>query len=301
MKALLRRAKQDAVAPTATAVTTPLEEAADVDESGKLSLLLPMPLPPLDDSCLVPCGPPRVLLFEEWLPLEAEAQLLAILRSPGRNGDFVQLRGKRTARYGGDPTPPFTPEPLPPWLVTLCEALAASMATNGVDCHRDPAPNHVLVNHYQPGEGIMPHTDGSAYAPKAAILSLGSATVFNFWRDHTHVARGEGPEHEPPTLSLLLPPRSLLVFSEEAYRSHLHGIAARRYDDLDAIVANWTREEQARWAVPGAPTWAQQQLEPPPGEAWAEHQLEPTRLAGSLCRGERFSLTMRYVPPAAEE
>lgn len=32
--------------------------------------------------------------------------------------------------------------------------------------------NHVLVNEYQPGQGIMAHQDGPLYTPAVAILSL---------------------------------------------------------------------------------------------------------------------------------
>ncbi|CAK0911363.1 unnamed protein product, partial [Prorocentrum cordatum] len=157
----------------------------------------------------------------EWLPADAEAQLLGNLR--------------------------------------VCEAVRASLAAGGVLAQYSPVPNHVLVNHYRPGEGIMPHTDGPAYEPAAAILSLGSATVFEFWRDHAHVVGGE-----PPALALLVPPRSLLVFTEEAYSAHLHGIADRRYDEITAV-ANWKGPSSwARWAPS---PWAARQLEPAAAEA----------------------------------
>lgn len=42
-------------------------------------------------------------------------------------------------------------------------------------------PNHVLVNEYLPGQGIMPHEDGAAYRPVVATVSLGSAAVVEFW------------------------------------------------------------------------------------------------------------------------
>ncbi len=42
--------------------------------------------------------------------------------------------------------------------------------------------NHVLVNAYLPGEGIMPHEDGPLYHPAVCILSLGSPAILRFWR-----------------------------------------------------------------------------------------------------------------------
>ncbi|CAK0911367.1 unnamed protein product, partial [Prorocentrum cordatum] len=83
--------------------------------------------------------------------------------------------------------------------------------------------------------------------------------VFEFWRDHAHVVGGE-----PPALALLVPPRSLLVFTEEAYSAHLHGIADRRYDEITAV-ANWKGPSSwARWAPS---PWAARQLEPAAAEA----------------------------------
>ena len=38
--------------------------------------------------------------------------------------------------------------------------------------------NHVLVNEYKPGDGIMPHTDGPAYVPIVATITTGGAQDF---------------------------------------------------------------------------------------------------------------------------
>lgn len=40
-------------------------------------------------------------------------------------------------------------------------------------------PNHVLVNEYHPGEGIMAHEDGPAYHPMVATVSLGAPIVLD--------------------------------------------------------------------------------------------------------------------------
>ncbi|KAI9672830.1 MAG: hypothetical protein M1831_000266 [Alyxoria varia] len=42
-------------------------------------------------------------------------------------------------------------------------------------------PNHILINHYRPGEGIHPHEDGPAYAPVTATVSLGSHAVLDVY------------------------------------------------------------------------------------------------------------------------
>ena len=42
-------------------------------------------------------------------------------------------------------------------------------------------PNHILLNKYKPGDGIMPHKDGPAYYPFVCIISLNSTVLLNFW------------------------------------------------------------------------------------------------------------------------
>ena len=54
------------------------------------------------------------------------------------------------ASPGGNPHPKGTVlEPLPPWL----EAYAARLGDLGI--FGGARPNHVLINEYRPGEGIM--------------------------------------------------------------------------------------------------------------------------------------------------
>lgn len=41
-------------------------------------------------------------------------------------------------------------------------------------------PNHCLINFYEPGQGIMSHTDGPMYQSRVATISLGSFAIMNF-------------------------------------------------------------------------------------------------------------------------
>ena len=36
-------------------------------------------------------------------------------------------------------------------------------------------PNHILLNEYLPGQGIIPHLDGDLFYPTIATVSLGKA------------------------------------------------------------------------------------------------------------------------------
>lgn len=97
-------------------------------------------------------------------------------------------------------------------------------------------PNHVLVNEYEPGQGIMPHTDGPAYHPITATVSLSGCTVLEIYR------KTDAGEREPkPTWRILQEPRSLLITTADMYRDTLHGISELEVDDdlnSDSI-ANW--------------------------------------------------------------
>ncbi|XP_040832331.1 alpha-ketoglutarate-dependent dioxygenase alkB homolog 6 isoform X2 [Ochotona curzoniae] len=125
----------------------------------------------------------------------------------------------------------MVPERLPPWLQRYVDKVSDLSLFGGL-----PA-NHVLVNQYLPGEGIMPHEDGPLYYPTVSTISLGSHTVLEFYepRHPEDDAPTEQPRPLPrPIASLLLEPRSLLVLRGRAYTRLLHGIAATRVDVLEA-------------------------------------------------------------------
>ncbi|XP_010529330.1 PREDICTED: alpha-ketoglutarate-dependent dioxygenase alkB homolog 6 isoform X2 [Tarenaya hassleriana] len=103
------------------------------------------------------------------------------------------------------------------------------------------AVNHVLINEYHPDQGIMPHQDGPAYFPVVAILSLGSPVVMDFSpHPRFRLCHGDSVDQSPDAeacghgidewdrdyhpFSVLMMPRSLLIFKDEAYSNFLHGI-----------------------------------------------------------------------------
>ncbi|KAI9747229.1 MAG: hypothetical protein M1835_002175 [Candelina submexicana] len=116
------------------------------------------------------------------------------------------------------------------------------------------APNHVLVNEYTPGQGIMPHEDGDAYYPLVATVSLGSAIVLDFYSKDGEGQRRRGEEEEEeeeegggPRYRVLQERCSLLVMGGEMYRDYLHGIGELSVDEElrplvsegDGGVVNW--------------------------------------------------------------
>lgn len=66
-----------------------------------------------------------------------------------------------------------------------------------------PTFNHLLINVYPPGVGIMPHFDGPMYKPKVVVLSLGGPSIINFYDSYASKKR---------TASVLLEDKSVHIF-----------------------------------------------------------------------------------------
>lgn len=154
-------------------------------------------------------APDVVFHIPAFVSEEEEAALLrAIDASPPEQ--WTNLSGRRLQNLGGLPRAEgMVPEAMPPWLLSLTNALAAGVFD----------ANHCLLNEYEPGQGIEAHRDGPRFAPRAAILSLGSVAGFDFVDDKGELAA-----------SLMLPPRGLLIFEGSAYEKWLHRVPAVRQD-----------------------------------------------------------------------
>ena len=107
--------------------------------------------------------------------------------------------------------------------------LANELVARGIFSCDEP-PNHVLLNDYQPGQGILPHTDGPVYASRTATLSLGSDVLLNFTKRLT--TEQVGIVDNSPKVQLLLEARSLVVFEQEAYLEYCHGIDMDKYEEF---------------------------------------------------------------------
>jgi len=102
---------------------------------------------------------------------------------------------------------------IPDWLAGLGERLSAE----GIFSR---TPDQVIINEYQPGQGISAHVDCvPCFGDTIASLSLGSACVMDF----TDATTGEKQ-------SRLLESRSLLVLSGHARYHWQHAIPARKSD-----------------------------------------------------------------------
>lgn len=137
---------------------------------------------------------------------------------------WKQLKDRRLQMWGGLVHPKgFIKEELPDWLKSSIKSVCLTGAFGSIH------PNHVLVNEYQPGQGIMPHLDGQLYYPIIATVSLGGHCVLDFYKDNT--SSSGGPQRSY-VFSLFLEPRSLLVLREDLYHQYLHGIEDTKTDCL---------------------------------------------------------------------
>lgn len=84
----------------------------------------------------------------------------------------------------------------------------------------DEPPNHVLLNEYLPGQGILPHTDGPTYASRTATISLMSSVVLEFSKRLSANEIGSSDNSAAGDsglpIQVLLEPGSMIVFEDEA-------------------------------------------------------------------------------------
>jgi alkylated DNA repair protein alkB family protein 6 len=205
---------------------------------------------------------PSLLYLDDAVSEIVASSLEGALGAPAQHSTelFTQLSSRLVAVFGKHPVQQHRdpPTPLPSWLSSLADELVRVGVFEAAT-----KPNNVLVNSYSRSGGIDHHTDGPAYHPVVAILSLGGPMSLSF---RTLLKTEEvGVLGVLEVSSALLMPRSLLVFRRELYHDHLHGIATDKESE-----------------VVGANTINRKNL-----------GLEE---GASVPRGPRISLTFRHVP-----
>jgi alkylated DNA repair dioxygenase AlkB len=124
---------------------------------------------------------------------------------------------RRTQHYGykynyGNKEATERADPFPAWVEPIVDRL---LERGVLPFGR---PDQLIVNEYQPGQGIYPHVDHVQYfCDGIASLSLGSQVVMDFVRTDA--------KHECTLL-----PRSVLTLHGAARYDWRHGIAARKSD-----------------------------------------------------------------------
>ncbi|XP_022766274.1 alpha-ketoglutarate-dependent dioxygenase alkB homolog 6 isoform X1 [Durio zibethinus] len=194
---------------------------------------------------------PTLIYIPDFITDSEQAHLLNnIYQAPVSK--WKSLKNRRLQNWGGVVHEKgLISQDLPPWLAKITERICEESGLF------PSSINHVLINEYLPNQGIMPHQDGPAYYPVVAILSLGSPVVMDFTshsrlksckstlrenvEDKTSnvgaeaVEGNEGMDNHGP-FSILLVPRSLLIFKDDAYSDYLHGIEDSVVHRFDQVV-----------------------------------------------------------------
>jgi hypothetical protein len=149
------------------------------------------------------------------------------------------------------------PEPL--------QCIVESLIVSGVfPSTEEERPNHILINEYDAGMGIMAHTDGPEYNSKTATISIGDVTTTDDERNTTSHCRrsgvllkftprlstneiglnceGTSPINSYPSstaMEIMLESNgSLVVFQDDAYRNFLHRIDEVEEEYTSDLCAN---------------------------------------------------------------
>ncbi|KAG5464345.1 hypothetical protein LSCM1_00527 [Leishmania martiniquensis] len=187
---------------------------------------------------------PGIYYIPNYISVDEEAQMLALIQSTPQ-----ELKSKLTKRTCQE------------WGCTMCEKCQKSFVS---DANMPPwvqeftdmqvydglftpttFPNSVRIHEYQQGEGIGPHCDGPIYVPLVTVVSLASSCLMSFYpkqplyeshpMDHyndTFKFKEGDIGKRVPLQSVILEPRSLLVFSGEGYYYYPHGVSDKAEDVL---------------------------------------------------------------------
>ncbi|GAY61353.1 hypothetical protein CUMW_209310 [Citrus unshiu] len=151
---------------------------------------------------------PTLMYVADFITNIEETQLLNNIYGAPLS-KWKSLKNRRLQNWGGVVHEKgLLPQDLPPWLTMITRRIYEKSGLF------PSAINHILINEYQPNQGIMPHQDGPAYFPVVAILSLGSPVVMDF-------------TPHPKLKNNIIP---------ESYNDYLHGIKDSEVHQYDRVI-----------------------------------------------------------------
>jgi len=232
------------------------------------------------DEFILQKAPKTVYYIPDFISEDEEQYLIGRVENAPKP-KWEQLSHRRLQNWGGvlGKKGLIVDAELPDWLKLYVDKICRLPGAAFPESNR---PNHVLVNEYLPGQGIMPHVDGPLYHPVIATISLGGHIMLDMYK------RSEDSPVEPieptesmasmnmdngnssisdrkPVGSLLLERRSLVLIKDDLYTDYLHGIAERVQDPLTENV-------------------------------WNLDQCPGRQVGDTIDRSARISLTIRNIP-----
>ncbi|PLB41976.1 uncharacterized protein BDW47DRAFT_98900 [Aspergillus candidus] len=234
------------------------------------------------DAARVKTLPDEAFYIADFISEDEEASLLQKINSvPRPRWTHLSHRRLQTWPSALTKTNTLIAAPLPAWLVSPI----IRPRFDELGLFRDAphgGPNHILINEYRPGQGIMPHEDGPAYHPLVATVSLGSATVLDLYAKTDNGDDDDGQGGRRPRYRVLQERRSLLVTRGALYREFLHGIAETDRDEAlgAGTICNWDLlGERERFQAAG----------------WAERQTRVSLTYRDVVRVARLGNAMKFV------
>uniref|UniRef100_A0A1B6J7G0 Fe2OG dioxygenase domain-containing protein n=1 Tax=Homalodisca liturata TaxID=320908 RepID=A0A1B6J7G0_9HEMI len=180
-------------------------------------------------------APPSVYYIPNFIT-ECEEAIIIEKVNTAPKPKWTQLSNRRLQNWGGIPHPKgMIPEPLPEWLQEYVNRVGQlEVFESGTK------PNHVLINEYLPGQGIMAHFDGPLFYPTVATISCGSHTLLNFMKPPEENL----VQSKEKSFSLLLEPRSLLLLQDSMYHDYQHSIEEVLQDVITDSIVNLSETSQ---------------------------------------------------------
>lgn len=159
---------------------------------------------------------PGLSYIPEYISQQEEVELIRTIDAQPWITELkrrVQHYGYRYDYKARSVTPESYLGPLPEWLSSYADQLC----TGGFF---PQLPDQVIINEYEPGQGIAPHIDCvPCFTDTIASISLDSTCIMEF----THAETQQ-------KISVLLEPRSLVVLSGNARYRWQHAIPHRKTD-----------------------------------------------------------------------
>lgn len=217
------------------------------------------------DNHKVAKGPPTVYYIPDFINNDEEKEIINKVNSVPLP-KWTQLSNRRLQNWGGLPHPKgMIAEELPQWLQRYVNRV------ENLDIFDEQhKPNHVLINEYKPGQGIMPHFDGPLFYPTITTISCGSHALLEFCKKQDSDSQTESSQARSTKskkgFSILVEPRSLLVLKDLMYHDFQHSIAEVHADGITDSIINLNET----------------------GKQYTVGDL--------IQRSTRYSLTIRHVP-----
>jgi alkylated DNA repair dioxygenase AlkB len=188
---------------------------------------------------------PGFFIYPEFITEQQELLLLNEIDSQTWIVDF--LRRLQYYGYRNELEKPYNLVPFPVEMPLHIRELSAELVKQEIIQH---LPDQVIINEYNPGEGIKPHKDRMYYENQICGVNLGSGCIMRF-------IRGKNKE----VIDIEVPRRSVYVMQDDARKKWKHAIPPRKKDNVNGEVKHRDRRVSITY----------RKVKPK-----SVHQLEPT-------------------------